>query len=253
MRKIKKETIPTSKEPKDYTDKELENIYVETENVEKRVQLNKERILRAKNELFKIKTGYDLEKFVGQFEWSAVYADNTYQLVNEDFNVHSSKDILNLFNKKILLDSIIYKTTSASGHNGLLENINENNFIILNNIIRKITNKEQLTLSMKEFETFLKQPSFITDNDKQQLQKGAETENDKTNNHKSTNTETRTSTDRKGADRPNGLVGGKFKRNRTNEFADSHRTGDTLDDHLRKPPGADFIEDDSEFDEDWDE
>lgn len=246
MRKANKKQ--EQKEPKNYTNEELENAYIETKDINARVLLNTERINRAKTALLKIKTGYDLEKFVNQYEWSAVFAENNFQLVNEDFNIHCSKDILTFFNKKILLDFILLKTTSASGHNGLIENTNENNLLILNNFIRKITSKEELTLSLQELQTFIKQPMFITDKDKNTM-KGVNKKNEQTNNNNPTNTETGTGTDRKDTDRPNGMANGKFGRYRTNECTDSNRTRDTLDDHLRKPPGADVIEDDSEFDE----
>lgn len=229
------------------TNEELENQFQDSTDIEERILLNNERISRAKEILLKVNNGYDIEKFLSMFPWSALYKDKTFHLVNEDFNIHNTQEVMVLLNKKLLVDAIVAKTTDVSGHNKLLDNLNEKNLIIVNNILQHTTNSNSFTLSMQELKKFVSEPCLLTENEILAL-KGVST-NDSTKNTEQTHTRERESTDRQAPDRPSRVADRNNRRSRAYDCEDENNGRNDIDEYLRTPASADLLCNDSEVEE----
>lgn len=228
------------------SDEELEKQFQDSTDMEKRVSLDKERIRRAKEILLNVKNGYDIEKFLNMFHWSATYKDNVFHLVNEDYNIQNSQEVMVLLNKKLLVDAILAKTTDISGHNKLIENLNEKNLIIVNNILQHTTNSNSFTLSMQELKKFVSEPCLLTTKEIEAL-KGES--NDNTENRKQANAGKRESTDRQAPDRPSRMADRDRQWSRAYDSEDENNGRNDFDEYLQPPASADIIEDDSEVEE----
>lgn len=229
------------------SDEELEKQFQESIDIEERVELDKERIRRAKDILLNVKNGYDIEKFLNMFHWSTTYKDNVFHLVNEDYNIQNSQEVMVLLNKKLLVDAILAKTTDISGHNKLIENLNEKNLIIVNNILQHTTNSNSFTLSMQELKKFVSEPCLLTEKEIEALK--GESKNDGTENTKQTNTRERESTDRQAPDRPSRMADRDRQWSRAYDSEDENTGRKYIDEYLQPPASADIIEDDSEVEE----
>lgn len=226
---------------------ELENQFQNSTDIEERILLDKERIRRAKVILLNVKNGYDIEKFLSMFPWSALYKDKTFHLVNADYNIHNTQEVMVLLNKKLLVDAIVAKTTDISGHNKLIENLNEKNLIIVNNILQHTTNSNSFTLSMQELKKFVSEPCLLTEKEIEALK--GESKNDSTKNTEQTNTRERESTDRQAPDRPSRVADRDNRRSRAYDSEDENNGRNDIDEYLRTPASADLLCDDSEVEE----
>lgn len=228
------------------SDEELEKQFQESIDIEERVELDKERIRRAKEILLNVKNGYDIAKFLGMFHWSATYKDNVFHLVNEDYNIQNSQEVMVLLNKKLLVDAILAKTTNENGHNKLIENLNGENLIIVNNILQHTTNSNSFVLSMQELKKFVSEPCLLTTKEIEAL-KGES--NDNTENRKQANAGKRESTDRQAPDRPSRMADRDRQWSRAYDSEDENNGRNDFDEYLQPPASADIIEDDSEVEE----
>ena len=225
---------------------ELEKQFQESIDMEERVSLDNERIRRAKEVLLNVKNGYDIGKFLDMFDWSAIYKENMFNLLNEDYNIHNSQEVMFLLNKKLLVDAILVKTTSIDGHNKLIENICEKNLIIVNNILQHTTNSNSFVLSMQELKKFVSEPCLLTTKEIEAL-KGES--NDNTENRKQANAGKRESTDRQAPDRPSRMADRDRQWSRAYDSEDENNGRKYIDEYLQPPASADIIEDDSEVEE----